>query len=98
MYTADLYRLRGELALERDPTATEEAAGDLDHALALAGSQKAKLFELRAAMSLHKLGMARGRGDETRRRLAAVYDWFGEGMTLPDLRAARAQLEAPVLR
>lgn len=96
MYTAEWYRLRGIVALNRDPRATEEAAADFLRARDLARKQKARLLELRATMDLHELRMGQGRGDESRPQLEACYCWFSEGFDTRDLRRARALLNGAV--
>jgi predicted ATPase len=89
-YLAELHRMRGELlALSGDMAAAEDS---LRLAIARAVEQQAKSFELRAATGLAKLLLARGRRDDARLALAAVYDWFTEGHTTRDLMAARAVL------
>ena len=62
-------------------------------ALSIAREQEAKLWELRAAMSLARLGRDQGRRTEARDLLAPVYGWFTEGFDTPDLKQAKALLE-----
>ena len=91
---AELWRMRGELLLlQRTIEAEEEAAACFVQALDVAQRQGARLWELRAALSLHLLRRQQGRQAETLPLLAATYAAFDEGFTLPDLRAARALLE-----
>jgi len=72
-----------------------EAAQELyREALRIAREQEAKLWELRAAASLARLRRDQGRCAEARDLLAPVYDWFTEGFDTPDLRDARAVLDA----
>jgi hypothetical protein len=52
---AFLYHIRGEILLKRDPENTASAAEAFLTAIAIAGQQKAKSFELQAALSLAKL-------------------------------------------
>jgi predicted ATPase len=49
---------------------------------------------LRAAASLARLRRNQGRHAEARGVLAPVYAWFTEGFGTPDLREAKALLEA----
>jgi predicted ATPase len=49
---------------------------------------------LRAAASLARLRRDQGRRDEARDLLARVYGWFTEGFETPDLKEAKALLEA----
>ena len=53
-YDAELHRLRGEL-LARSEHAREQAAAEFQRAIEVARSQGARLFELRAAISLARL-------------------------------------------
>src|SRR5262252_5515874 len=52
---AFLLRLRGEILLKRDPANTAPAEDGFLAAIAIAQQQKARSFELRAALSLAKL-------------------------------------------
>ena len=63
-------------------------------ALGTAREQDAKLWELRAAVSLAELRCGQGRHAEAHDCLAPVYGWFAEGCNTPDLQEARALLEA----
>ena len=62
-------------------------------AIETARQQGAKLFELRAVMSLGRLRMRQGRQAEARSELAEIYGWFTEGFDTRDLQEARALLE-----
>ena len=62
-------------------------------ALSIAEEQEAKLWELRAAMSLAQLWRDQGRPAEARDLLASIYGWFTEGFDTPDLREAKALLD-----
>jgi predicted ATPase len=91
-YEAELHRLRGALLMEKGEHADAEAW--LRRATALAQGQGAKSVELRAAMSLARLWCDQGRHTEARDLLAPVYDWFTEGFNTPDLKDAKALLDA----
>ena len=70
-----------------------EAAEELYRkALSIAEEQGAKLWELRAAVSLARLRRDHGRHAEARDLLAPVYGWFTEGFCTPDLKEAKALL------
>jgi len=87
----ELHRHKGELLLRQEhPEAAEEA---YCKALSIAREQEAKLWELRAAVSLARLRRDRGRPAEAGDLLAPVYDWFTEGFDTPDLKEARALLD-----
>lgn len=94
-YVAELNRLRGELLLlQHGDSAAEDAAVCFRAAFEIARQQEAKSWELRAAMSLARLARRQGKGAEARARLAAIYASFTEGFDTPDLRDARALLDA----
>jgi predicted ATPase len=88
-----LHRLRGEILLKRDPANTAPAEEAFLAAIALAQQQKARSFELGAAMSLARLWRDQGKRDEARELLAPVYGWFTEGFDTRDLKEAKALLE-----
>lgn len=56
-------------------------------------SQGAKSLELRATMSLARLQLGQGRGDEARGLLRPVYGWFTEGFGTADLKEAKELLD-----
>jgi class 3 adenylate cyclase/predicted ATPase len=88
---AELHRHKGHLLLGQGDT---EAAEELyRNALGMATKQEAKLWELRAAMSLARLRRDQGRRAEARDLLAPVYGWFTEGFDTPDLKEAKAVLD-----
>jgi class 3 adenylate cyclase/tetratricopeptide (TPR) repeat protein len=89
----ELYRLKGEVILSRDPGAAVEAEKYCRKAIAIARGHCAKWFELRAATSLARLMRDTGRRDEARAMLSEIYNWFTEGFDTADLRDARALLE-----
>jgi ATP/maltotriose-dependent transcriptional regulator MalT len=73
------------------------ATGDHHHAavmfeqsIALAASQAALGWQLRARTSLAKLRTRQGDGDAALRSLAAAYRLFKEGLDTPDVKAAAA--------
>jgi predicted ATPase len=91
-FTAELYRQKGRLLLRQGHS---DAAEELYRkALSIAEEQEAKLWELRAAASLARLRRDQGRYAEARDLLAPVYGWFTEGFDTPDLKEAKALLDA----
>jgi predicted ATPase len=87
---AELNRHKGELLLRQGhPDAADEL---YRKALSIAREQEAKLWELRAAMSLARLRRDQSRRAEARDLLAPVYGWFTEGFDTPDLKEAKALL------
>ena len=102
-YEAELLRLKGELLLqsqagqpvdEADPARDREAEGCFARARDLAGQRQARSLELRAAASLARLWQRQGKGADARQLLAEIYAWFTEGFDTPDLREAKALLDA----
>ena len=90
-FVAELNRIKGELLQRQEHT---EAAEELYcQALSIAREQEAKLWELRAAVSLAQLWSEQGRPSEARNLLAPVYCWFTEGFCTPDLKEAKALLD-----
>jgi class 3 adenylate cyclase/tetratricopeptide (TPR) repeat protein len=88
---AELHRLRGDLL---NATGDQSAAEPSYHqALAVAKLQSAKLFELRASISLARLWCKQDRRGEARNLLAPIYGWFTEGFDAPDLKEAKALSE-----
>jgi predicted ATPase len=83
--------LKGRLLLEQgQPEATEDL---YRKALTIAAEQEAKLWELRAAVSLARLRRDQGRDAEGRDVLAPTYGWFTEGLNTADLNEAKALLD-----
>src|SRR5262249_7025432 len=90
-FAAELKRHKGRLLLRQGHA---EAAEELYRkALSIAVEQEAKMWELRAAVSLAGLQRAQGRRSEARELLAPIYGWFTEGFDTPDLKEAKTLLE-----
>jgi predicted ATPase len=84
---AELYRHKGQLLLRQRHS---EAAEELYRkALSIAQEKEAKLWELRAALSLARLRRDQGCRAEARDLLAPIYSWFTEGFDTPDLKQAK---------
>jgi class 3 adenylate cyclase/predicted ATPase/ABC-type transport system involved in cytochrome c biogenesis ATPase subunit len=93
-FEAELLRLNARaLVIEGAPGVWTDAQKRLEESLAVAQSQKARLFELRVAVGLARLHRDQGRCAEARDLLAPVYDWFAEGFDTQDLREAKALLD-----
>ena len=90
-FEAELVRRRGHLLQDRNPAAAETM---FNESLEIAQRQGAKLWELRAGVSLARLRRDQGRHGEARDLLAPVYGWFTEGFDTPDLKEAKALLDA----
>ena len=71
-----------------------EAEACFRRALEVARGQGARMWELRAAADLARLLAAKGERAQARDLLAPIYGWFTEGFEAPDLRDARALLDA----
>src|SRR5207248_3283905 len=82
-YEAELYRIRGEILLKRDPANTAAAEQSLHVAIATAQSQKARSFELRAALSLAKLCCAANRDADAHAVLAPAVEGFPPTQQFP---------------
>jgi predicted ATPase len=90
---AELNRHKGRLLLQQGHA--EAAENFYRKALGIAEAQEAKLWELRAAVSLARLRRDQGRRAEARDLLAPAYGWFTEGFATPDLQEAKALLGEP---
>lgn len=104
-HQAELYRLKGELTLDRLQTVDHkshesleassihvEAQACFQKAIEVAREQSAKSLELRATTSLARLLRDSGRRDQARGMLAEIYHWFTEGFDTIDLKEAKALL------
>jgi predicted ATPase len=93
-WQADIHRLAGEIALLSAAPDRGKAQAYFERALDIARAQQAKSLELRAATSMARLMRDQGRRDEAAALLAPVYGWFSEGFAMPDLKEAKALLDA----
>jgi predicted ATPase/class 3 adenylate cyclase len=94
---AELHRFKGELMLsgsgvEPSRDVEREAEECFRKAIEIARQQGARLFELRAVISLSRLWKQHGKNGESRQRLAEIYGWFTEGFDTADLKDAKALL------
>jgi len=107
VWEAELYRRKGELALQQlsaistqssitspQPLApsTQEAEACFLKAIDIARQQQAKLWELRAIMSLSRLWQQQGKKEEAHSMLAGIYGWFTEGFDTLGLQEAKTLL------
>jgi predicted ATPase len=90
---ADIHRRAGELTLMSPEPDAAKAQAHFERAIAVAREQKAKSWELRAAMSMARLWRERGKRQQARDLLAPVYGWFTEGFDTLDLKQAKALLD-----
>jgi predicted ATPase len=92
-FEAELHRCKGEVVLCLSEANRSEAERCFRKAMAVAKSQGAKLWELRAATSLARLWRGQGQRQKARELLAPVYGWFTEGFDTADLKDAKALLD-----
>jgi predicted ATPase len=93
-YEAEMHRIRGEILLKRDPADTAGAEQSLQTAIAIAQSQKACSFELRAALSLAKLYRAANRDADAHAVLAPAVEGFPPTQQFAELTEAQTLLAA----
>ncbi len=97
-FEAELIRLRGELLMATDQSNSQQTAHDAEacfhESLNIAQKQDAKIFELRAMMSLSRLWQQQGHGKKAFSRLHPLYDWFTEGFGSRDLQEAKIVLDS----
>jgi class 3 adenylate cyclase/predicted ATPase len=84
-FAAEILRLQGEVLVAMGSDQAIDAESCFARALDTAESQQARLWELRAALSLSRLG---GEGGHARERVRRLSSGFEEGHALPDLQAA----------
>jgi predicted ATPase len=92
IWEAELHRIKGELLLIEDPESCGQAEQCFRTAVEIAQRQKAKSWELHATLGLARLLVQKGRRDEARAMLMAIYGWFTEGFDTADLKDAKALL------
>jgi len=88
-WDAELYRLQGELFRQ---SGDSQAESSFLQAINLAQTQQAKLLEMRALVSRHRLHQNQGKTGQEDQRLLNIYQWFNEGFDIPDLQQAQALL------
>ena len=91
---AFLLRLRGEILLKRDPANMAPAEDALLTAVAIAQQQKARSFELRAALSLAKLYHSTDRPADAQAVLASALRRFSPTPEFPEIAEAQTLLNA----
>lgn len=93
IHEPEVNRIRGEVLLALPVPDKEGAEGAFRRARDVARAQEARLFELRATVSIARLLHAQGRSAEALLLLRETYDWFTEGFDTPDLQQAAGLLE-----
>jgi predicted ATPase len=91
---AFLHRIRGEILLKRDPANTAPAEEAFLTAIAVARKQKARSFELRAALALAKLYHSTNRATDAHGVLAPAFEGFAPTPEFPEIEEAQALLDA----
>ena len=89
----ETHRLQGECFQRQAVPDTAQAEACFQQALAIARHQRAKSWELRAAMSLSRLWQQQGKRADAYQLLAPIYGWFTEGFDTAELQQDKAQLE-----
>jgi predicted ATPase len=90
--SSQLCRLKGDLLLALSPENPAEAEPWFQQALEIAQERRARILELRAAMSLSRLWREQGKPEQGRRLLSDAYGKLTEGFTTADLKEATALL------
>ena len=93
-FDAGLHRIRGEILLKQNPADPGPAEAAFLAAIAVAQQQKARSFELRAALSLAKLYRSTGRPIEAHDVLGPALAGFSPTPEFPQIAEARALFEA----
>jgi predicted ATPase len=93
-YDAEMHRIRAGILLKRDPADAAAAEPSLQAAIAIARSQRARSFELRAALSLAKLYLAANRDADAHTVLASAVEGFPPTRHFPELAEAQTLLSA----
>ena len=91
-YEAEAYRIKGNLLLRQAVPDAAQAEACFQQAIAIAQTQSAKSWELRAATSLARLWQSQGKDQDAYDLLAPVYHGFTEGFDTADLQDAKALL------
>jgi predicted ATPase len=87
-----LNRIRGEILLKRDPANPAPAEEAFLAAIAIAQAQKARSFELQAALALAKLYQSADRLAEAHAVLAPALEGFSPTPEMPEIGEAQAML------
>ena len=92
-YMPELLRIKGEILLQHGCERALEAENCFDQAAAMAREHGALSWELRIGLSLCRLRVTQGQGNEGQRELASLYDRFTEGFGTADPVAAKKLLD-----
>jgi predicted ATPase len=90
---AEVNRIAGEITLLSPERDAAKAEAYFARALAVGREQRAKSWELRAAMSMAQLWRDQGRRTQAHDLVASVQGCFSEGFSTLDLKQAKAILD-----
>jgi class 3 adenylate cyclase/predicted ATPase len=93
-FDAALHRIRGEILVKQDPADPAPAEAAFLAAIAVAQQQKARSFELRAALSLARLYQSMGRPIDAYDVLGPALAGFSPTPEFPQIAEAKALFEA----
>jgi len=94
LYEVEMQRIRGQILLKRDAADSAAAERSLQAAIVIPQSQKARSFELRAALSLAQLCRAANRDADAHAVLASAIKGFPPTRQFPELAEAQTLLAA----
>ena len=89
-FNAEIHRMRGEILLELNPADPALAVDALLTAIGVAQAQKARSFELRAALALARLYRSSGRHADAQAAIGPALEGFAPTPELPEIAAALA--------
>jgi class 3 adenylate cyclase/predicted ATPase len=92
-FESELHRARGELLLGRDADSLKLAEEAFRAAIAVARTQGARSFELRAALALAKLYQSAGRPVDAQAVLGPALEGFSSTPEMPEIAEAQAQVD-----
>jgi predicted ATPase len=93
-YIPKMHMVRASLLAHLGRSNVEAAETSLQQGIAVSRTQGARGWELRASTSLARLWCDQGKRTEARDLLAPIYGRFTEGFDTPDLKEAKALLDA----
>jgi class 3 adenylate cyclase/predicted ATPase len=93
LWQAEIHRMAGDIALLAPDPDAAKAEAYFERAIEVARGQRAKSWELRAAIGMARLWRDQGKQQEAHDLLAPIYGWFTEGFDTFDLKKARTLLD-----
>jgi predicted ATPase len=92
-FEAEINRVAGDVVRRLPEWDAAKVETYFERALTVAREQRAKSWELRAAMSMARLWRDQGKRQQAHNLLAPVFGWFTEGFDTLDLKQAKALLD-----